>query len=204
MQYVPNGVYWTLPIEVTCYIAVAALGVFGLMRHRMLVLAVFLCVVYWYYVHYDGASAISEGRERYYYIQYATFFFYGVLLGKFRSVWIERKLGVLVLVVVAAALLYICGERLLALFVVLPYALNAFGESSTPVIRDFGRFGDPSYGLYIYAFPIQQIVLKFLGRDGGFAEKLVLVILCAFLISLLSWRYIESPALKLKPKRRKV
>lgn len=202
VAYVPNGVYWTLPLEMFCYLLVAVLGVLGVMRFKWLVVALTSGAAYWYYVHYDAQNAIATGGERYYLVQYATFFFYGVLLRKFREQWIDRKLGVLIVLGLLSVLLYISGARLLALFVLLPFAINAFGELSTPLVRDFGRFGDPSYGLYIYAFPMQQITLSMLGREGYFAEKLMLVIACTAAVSLLSWRYLEAPALKLKPRRR--
>lgn len=202
VAYVPNGVYWTLPIEMFCYFMVAMLGIVGLMRFKWLMLALASVVSYWYYIYYDAQTAISTGGERFYYVQYATFFFYGVLLRKFREQWFERKLGVFIVLLLLSLWLYLCGARLLALFVLLPYAVNAFGEISTPLVRSFGRFGDPSYGLYIYAFPIQQIVLRLLGREGFFAEKLVLVIAITALVSLLSWHLLESPALKLKPRKK--
>lgn len=201
VQYVPNGVYWTLPIEVFCYLLVAMLGLIGFMRFKWLILFLTTAVCYWYYLHHDAQTAISSGGARYYYVQYGTFFFYGVLLRKFRDLWIDKKLGVLILLTLVALWLYLCGARLLALFVLLPYAINAFGELSTPVIRSFGRFGDASYGLYIYAFPIQQIVLRVMGREDFFAEKLMLVIVCTSAVSLFSWRYLEAPALKLKPRK---
>lgn len=201
VQYVPNGVYWTLPIEMFCYLLVAALGLVGFMRFKWVLVFLTAAIVYWYYIRYDAQSVISTGGERYYFVQYGTFFFYGVLLRKFRSQWVDKKLGVLLVLTLLASLLYLCGARLLALFVMLPYVINAFGELSTPVVRSFGRFGDASYGLYIYAFPIQQIILKVYGREGYFAEKLILVIGCTVVVSLLSWRYLEAPALKLKPRK---
>lgn len=202
VAYVPNGVYWTLPIEMFCYLLVAALGVVGLMRFKWLMLALTVGISYWYYLYYHAQDIIANGGERYYYVQYGTFFFYGVLLRKFREHWVGKKIGVLMVLIFLSLLLYLCGARLLALFLFLPYAVNAFGESSTPLIRSFGRFGDASYGLYIFAFPIQQVTLALLGRQDFFAEKLMLVIACTASVSLLSWRYIESPALKLKPKNK--
>lgn len=202
VQYVPNGVYWTLPIEVSCYLLVAVLGVLGFMRFKWLILVITVGVSYWYYVYYDAQSAITSGGQRYYYVQYGTFFFYGLLLRKFREHWIDRKLGVLVLLLLVSWWLHLCDARLLALFVFLPYAINAFGEMSTPFVRSFGRFGDASYGLYIYAFPIQQMVLRVFGREDFFAEKLILVIVSTTFVSLLSWHFLESPALKLKPRKK--
>lgn len=201
VAYVPNGVYWTLPLEMFCYFLVAVLGVVGVMRFRWLLVLITAAASYWYYICYDAQGKISTGGERYYIVQYSTFFFYGVTLSKFRAYWIDKKLGLLIVLGLCSVLLYLSGAKLLALFVLLPFAINAFGEMSTPIVREFGRYGDPSYGLYIYAFPIQQITLTLLGRDGFFAEKFVIVIVCTTAVSLLSWRYLESEALKFKPRR---
>lgn len=200
VAFVPNGVYWTLPIEMSCYLAIAVLGALGLMRFRWVLLIITAALAYWYYIFYDAQAAIRTGNERYYYVQYATFFFYGVLLQKFKTAWIDRKSGVTFFTLVIASVLYLCDQDLIALFVFLPLALNAFGESSTHFLSGFGKHGDASYGLYIYAFPIQQITLELLGRQGMFAEKLILVLIVTYTISLLSWKYIEEPALRLKPK----
>lgn len=202
VAYVPNGVYWTLPLEVACYGLVAVLGIFGVMRSGWLLATLVGLVSYWYYIYYDAQAKILGGGERYYLVQYGTFFFYGALLAKFKPWWIDRKLGCVTIILFSGALLYLCGAKLLAIFVTLPFLINAFGEISTPVINRFGRYGDPSYGLYIYAFPVQQIVLSLLGRDGFFAEKLLLVIAISLCISLVSWRFLEKPALRLKPSRK--
>jgi hypothetical protein len=39
------------------------------------------------------------------------------------------------------------------------YMIISFGRMSAPVLRDAAKFGDLSYGLYLWAFPIQQLVL---------------------------------------------
>ena len=61
------------------------------------------------------------------------------------------------------------------------------------VLRSAGRFGDLSYGLYLYAFPMQQLVLTL------FPQTTLPVILCTALtapLALLSWHLIERPALR--------
>src|SRR5260363_214001 len=44
--------------------------------------------------------------------------------------------------------------------------------ASTPVIRRFGRFGDLSYGVYIYAFPVQQTMVWLTGNKISFINGL--------------------------------
>ena len=75
----------------------------------------------------------------------------------------------------------------------LPYMVLAFGRMAMPVIRRAARFGDLSYGLYLYAFPVQQAVLALWpGANDP-------VLLCAALtvpLALFSWHVIERPALR--------
>lgn len=65
----------------------------------------------------------------------------------------------------------------------------------------FSRFearGDFSYGIYIYAFPVQQ-VLAFLGvQDGGFAAYFSASLLCTAVLAFLSYRFVEAPCLRWK------
>jgi peptidoglycan/LPS O-acetylase OafA/YrhL len=61
---------------------------------------------------------------------------------------------------------------------------------------DVKRFGDLSYGMYIYAFPIQQSLVHLWG------PKLnpITLFLCALPVTLslaaLSWRFVEAPAMR--------
>jgi peptidoglycan/LPS O-acetylase OafA/YrhL len=65
----------------------------------------------------------------------------------------------------------------------------------------FHRLGDYSYGLYVYAFPFQQVVLSHTDRP-------LIVFGLSYLITLpvavLSWHFVEAPSLSLKPKFRPV
>lgn len=80
----------------------------------------------------------------------------------------------------------------------LPYMVLAFGRMSLPIVRRTARFGDFSYGLYLYAFPVQQAVLMVWPR----AEYPVM--LCAALtlpLAALSWHLVEKPALAWRGRR---
>ncbi len=65
------------------------------------------------------------------------------------------------------------------------------------VIRKFNAYGDNSYGIYIYAFPIQQSLIALL---PGISVALLTIL--AFPLSLCfaraSWYFVEQPALNLK------
>ena len=62
------------------------------------------------------------------------------------------------------------------------------------------RLGDYSYGLYIYAFPVQQMVAQWSG-GGTPLGNIALSLPLALVPAVLSWHLIEKPALSFKPAR---
>ncbi len=83
-------------------------------------------------------------------------------------------------------------------WVTLPYMVLAFGRMSLPFVRRAARFGDFSYGLYLYAFPVQQAVLA-VWPNADYP-----VLLCTALtvpLAVLSWHLVERPALAWRGRR---
>ncbi len=58
-----------------------------------------------------------------------------------------------------------------------------------------------SYGVYIYAFPIQQTIAQF-WPEMSFVYYLCVTAVITIILAALSWHIIERPALKLKPRQR--
>ncbi len=78
-------------------------------------------------------------------------------------------------------------------WVTLPYMAACFGRMSAPLMGDVGRLGNPSYGLYLYAFPIQQLIVARMPTDPH------PILTCAALtvpVAFLSWHLVERPALR--------
>lgn len=65
----------------------------------------------------------------------------------------------------------------------------------TPILSTWARFGDPSYGVYIYAFPIQQIAILTM---AGFYTSMLISAICSVAIGFASWHLLERRCLKLK------
>jgi peptidoglycan/LPS O-acetylase OafA/YrhL len=77
-----------------------------------------------------------------------------------------------------------------------------FWAAFTPVIRmhRWGEYGDFSYGLYLWGYPIQQIMVSILGT----VSPLVLCLYAlptAILAGIISWHVIEKRFLHRKPVR---
>lgn len=83
------------------------------------------------------------------------------------------------------------------------YAIMYFAYNSPRVIREFTARGDISYGVYVYAFPIQQLLVPM--STGFVIGGLALPWLANFLLALpitiiagiISWVAIEKPFLSL-------
>jgi peptidoglycan/LPS O-acetylase OafA/YrhL len=59
--------------------------------------------------------------------------------------------------------------------------------------------GDISYGLYIYAFPVQQLLVQFFWPQTiSITEMFVYSLLLTLPLGWLSWKLVEEPTLKLK------
>lgn len=79
------------------------------------------------------------------------------------------------------------------------YAVIALGNASFPVINRTGRFGDISYGVYLWGFPVAQLLSWRFGHDLPLSSHIVLTILLTYGVALASWHLIERPALTFKP-----
>ena len=87
-----------------------------------------------------------------------------------------------------------------ALAATLGYGAIWAGFARAKPLLAFNRIGDFSYGIYIYAFPVQQLFAHF-GAQTPFLNMLWSAPI-VLLLSSLSWRLIEAPALRLKPRTR--
>ena len=70
--------------------------------------------------------------------------------------------------------LLLAKMRYTALLAFMPYAVISLGTASTPFIRRFGRYGDFSYEIYLFAFPVQQTVIMCLYPEYGFWTAMML------------------------------
>lgn len=84
-----------------------------------------------------------------------------------------------------------------ASFLLLPYILLFFAFLPNRKLNNFGRYGEFSYGMYIYSFPIQQTIIHFY-NGVSLIELLFLSFIFTVPLAVLSWHFIESKALKLK------
>lgn len=193
-----NGSLWTLPAEFFCYLLVP-LVFLAPRRLRIPVVLALLAGSVWYSMTPPlesmvvWHSRISDNALMW------AFFAAGALLRllaerglRFRA---DVAVGLLATHMVIAATLPQHTTKVAWLF--LPYVVLTVGLASTPYVRRASRFGDLSYGLYLWAFPVQQLVIDLWGVRRMSVNLLVVTAITA-LLALASWHAVEHPSLRLK------
>ncbi len=131
-------------------------------------------------------------------LQLGVFFCHGVCLYYFRSFFATHTKSILLVLGTIRGILFSVDQEYTALFLLLPPLAILFGSASTPCIRDTGRYGDISYGVYLYAFPVQQTIISLFGNHLTIWSALSLSTAVTVALAFLSWHLVESPALQLK------
>lgn len=188
-----NGSLWTIPIEVTCYAVLAACGVIGLLRWRW----IWACCCLGYLLWFLTQMTMDLRGVMTHWWEFPAYFAFGSLIATLNDGFLRYRLACCAAACVAGGLLWACGFSYSALLLFLPAVLVGVGTLSWPVLRQAGGWGDVSYGVYLYAFPIQQTV-RHLWPELGFASSLLLVAALTLLAGWLSWRLVEAPTLRLK------
>ncbi|WP_237711947.1 acyltransferase [Rhodanobacter sp. 115] len=63
LAYIPNGVLWTIPIELRCYGYLAILGMIGVLRYRWVTLALLAGLSVWYYGIHDAEAVFARTHQ---------------------------------------------------------------------------------------------------------------------------------------------
>lgn len=181
-----NGSLWTLKYEFICYIGVAFFGIIGLLKKRISLIVFLLLAVLTYIVQNPYLNDL---------FRLSMFFYSGMLFylykDKIRLNWKLALLSVLFLLLSANL-----GFFNLALAVFGTYLVFYLGYFKV-TYENFAKNTDFSYGIYIYAWPIQQSLVA-INPTMHVWENFIYTLFLAMFISYFSWRLFEKPALKLK------
>jgi peptidoglycan/LPS O-acetylase OafA/YrhL len=186
-----NSSIWMLPYEFDMYLAFALVALLG-RGPRIVAGAVLLAIAIPAPQTMQAQGGLFECWSPY----FAGFFAFGVLLRELPR--LRDGAFVACSVVVGAALLW-AGVRTAGLLLVIPPAAVWIGLRSWPVLRSAARFGDLSYGIFLWSWPIQQVTRLWLQDGLPVSIQLAVVLAQVIPIAWLSWRFIEAPALRRKP-----
>jgi peptidoglycan/LPS O-acetylase OafA/YrhL len=197
--WVMNGSLWSLPYEWLCYLIIALLTLLGVLRRmRAMLLSIFLLLWAAYGFSWFAPQLFRQTfpcRCLVELIMLSLYFLAGAVCYLYRGrILFSRALffSACVLLLVGALL----GAFGLVAPIVVPYAF-LWLACTLPIPR-FDARGDFSYGLYIYAFPVQQTLAALGVPDAGFFLYILSSVAVTSLLAILSYRFVEAPCLKLK------
>jgi peptidoglycan/LPS O-acetylase OafA/YrhL len=188
-----NGSLWTLPIEFKWYLVLGILGFFKMINKKIIILIIFLSTAYWIYINYFAYE--QKDLKAFFYL--GNFFLAGALL-----FLIELNFLILIISLCFSIFLFIFKFYYLSLIIGLSPLIIYIGLKSFKYLNKINKIGDLSYGIYLFAFPIQQTIYYLFGSKFNFLILFLLVIIITYFFAYCSWHLIESPSLKIKKKIR--
>jgi peptidoglycan/LPS O-acetylase OafA/YrhL len=189
-----NGPLWTLPYELWGYVVIAALGCVRQLRRGPLLYLMLAATVSLFHFSYlgklelRGELAGMGARDA---VELATMFLLGALLSRVGDRLNERITLASGISMIATAFAFGIPA---VYFIGLGLAVIGAGGFEGSITRAFDRLGDPSYGIYLFSYPLQQILYT-----TGAARTPSSMVVASFALSLLvgyiSWYCIERPGL---------
>ncbi|MFK4853271.1 acyltransferase family protein [Microbacterium sp. ZW T6_19] len=193
-----NGSAWTLSYEFLCYIVVGLLGLFGALASKRFATAFAVVVIALNALQWLGAGNIA-GLNRVLADPFMLMFFapfaFGMLFALHGDkIIIDDRIAI--------------GMLGLGLFTYAFGGWNVIGQYGflyflmwvgvrLPLTR-WARFGDFSYGIYIYAWPLMTLATYFGLQKYGWIVYHVVIVVAVHLLAIGSWHLIEKPAMSLK------
>lgn len=151
-----NGSLWTLPVEFICYILCFVAMKLKLTKKKTYPFTVPFVIAGAVLVWILGLT-IPLAREL---IRPVLLFYIGM------GYWIYREhiyfnIRNLVIATAAFVLLMVIGQGTLAMLLAFPYIMMHIWFGMKQCSPKIGKWGNYSYGIYLWGFPVQQLVMHF-------------------------------------------
>jgi peptidoglycan/LPS O-acetylase OafA/YrhL len=199
-----NGSLWSIRYEFCCYLAVAGMGLIGMLRRRPLVLAasVGCTALHAAQLHLDLKMPGSRLSWLWCYPGFwprlSACFLTGAVFYLYRDrVVCSGRLALTAAVGLVVAAGFPAAQGLPLLFPVLGgYLLLYLAFVPESRLQNIARWGDLSYGLYLYAFPIQLLLIQSFGNRLTPPALTGLALIATAVMAALSWRLVERPCMR--------
>ena len=198
-----NGSLWTLPHELKAYIFLWLIWWlickfdpqhwFAKLRIVLgIVFIVLLAMFLWQLVDAQ-AQKIGFGRV-------FMWFVMGALASLYQD-HIQIKGTIALLFVLTLVSAWMTGRVVFQFAYVfcLPYLIAYIAYVPRGFVREYNRLGDYSYGVYIYAFPIQQMLASMYSKISAVTMMGLSFAICLF-FAVCSWHLIEEKSLRILKK----
>ena len=200
-----NGSLWSIPYEFWCYIGVMVMGAVGLLRRRGLVLGLFVAAI--------GVSFVVEYRDLKpggmilgrifgyppFWARLLPYYLAGVVAHLYRDRFRPDRRWALVALAGVLAATQVPHGVLFALPTLGTYLLLYLAFTTDWRWPGAAKYGDFSYGIYLYAFPIQQLIMRALGHPVQPWTLFALALVPTLLAGVASWYLVERHFLRPAP-----
>ena len=196
-----NGSLWTLYYEFLCYLTIWLLGSLAIVRRSPVIVTVVFALSVIAYANIDLARRLGLNEDFALFMRLLPFFMGGAIV-----YYVIRRFGVsatvgiasLVIMVVLIAVIPRWGGQLSAPFM-------AYGLLYLSTVIPQPRFiakNDVSYGFYIYAWPMQQLLMLPALAEYGMAVYIGATVVLTAIFAAASWFLVERPVMRIARGRR--
>ena len=208
-----NAPLWTIKYELLCYLLIVVFGFIGMYMKRAFLLIFFIELYAVHIYEVSGGmwlfnwSTVPFVGHLDQLFEFMVYFIAGMTVYNYRSK-IPRYKALFyasILIVVASAVFFD------GLYITLPifgsYVVFYSSFSRSYCLKGFAMWGDFSYGIYLYSWPIQQLVLVYFEQYLDVTLLFILSFTITMIFAYGSWHLVEKRMIRLKykfPKRKAV
>lgn len=208
LKNVVNGSMWTIQFELICYLLLPVLGIAGALKRKWI--SLFLFLLFYtimelqlykgiFLLHPHPRFGIPEWLDVNYIPKFFAYFFCGLCVYLYRHLIPRNN----VLMLLSLATLVLSSTVFPVFHIIFPFAgaylLFYIAYSKKIKCYHFAKKGDLSYGVYLYAFPVQQLVLYFFSPGITLYSFIFISLsITLFIAYFWSWKCIEKPFIDFK------
>lgn len=180
-----NGSVWSIFVEVRLYILVAILYLIGILRKKFLfnILFIISIVLIWFHqisIPYIGTNSTS--------LHVSFLFFLGVFIYLNKEDIVVSPILLLIALLYASTTIGTSQFGIAYIFILITFFITVSFFSH---FSKFDKFGDPSYGIYLYGWPIQNLMVYIFPEFNVYEIAIVSILICIGL-GYISWHLIEK------------
>jgi peptidoglycan/LPS O-acetylase OafA/YrhL len=196
VRQVINGSLWTLQYEFSMYVLLS--GFYFIKKRRQLAGVVLSAVAGLLVLLNVFFFDSIQGHEFIFrVINLGAYFFSGALLSFFKVEQWNAKRNILLLLLLVWGVSTFYGFYFQFCYLFMPLLFLLMGLIPIRYLSSIGKkIGDLSYGIYIYSFPIQQVLVH--EYSLSILSLTILSLFLSALLALFSWHFVEKRALRLK------
>jgi len=192
-----NGSLWSIPFEFWCYVGVLVVGLAGLARRRAWILAGFLIftaisfVFVWKNLTPGGKVLGTIFGYPPFWARLLPYFLIGMVFYLYRAsiklTWGGAAFA-MVLMLVGFKVKY---GVIFVLPVTAAYLIFWFATTPGSWLKRFGKYGDFSYGIYLYSFMVSQLIVYLHGKAMSPWALFALAWPASVVCGIASWYLVE-------------